>query len=44
MEEDAVGGNRRVRLAHAEFGALDLPGKGAQEAGEARVYSSGVRS
>lgn len=44
MEEDAVGDNGRVRLAHTEFGALDLPGKGAQEAEEARVYGSGVRS
>lgn len=43
MEEDATGGNRRVRLAHSEFSALDLPGKGAQEAGEGRVYSSGER-
>lgn len=42
MEEDTVGGNGRVRLAHAGFGALDHPGKGAQEAGEARVYGSGV--
>lgn len=42
---DVIGDNWRVWAAHAEFAvSLGLPGKGAQGACEARVYSSGVRS